>query len=141
MSLVLDPSLALSWYFEDERTPEADALLDQVVNQGAVVPALWRLEIANGFQIAIRRERIDTVFRDNALAELATMAITVDSDTDANAWTTTLLLSDRFRLTAYDAAYLELAQRRKLPLASLDRDLRRAGAALGVMLLGSGPSS
>ncbi len=140
MSLILDPSLALSWYFEDERTAEADALLDQVVEEGAVVPVLWRLEIANGSQMAIRRKRIDTVFRDNALAELTAMAIAVDPDTDANAWTTTLLLSDRFRLIAYDAAYPELAQRRKLPLASLDRNLRRAGAALGVALLGSTPT-
>lgn len=140
MSLVLDPSLALSWYFEDERSPAADALLDQVADQGAVVPALWRLEIANAFQIAIRRQRIDTVFRDNALAALAAMAITVDSDTDTHAWTTTLRLSDQFRLTAYDAAYLELAQRRKLPLASLDQDLRHAGRTLGVTVLGSAPA-
>ena len=136
MSLVLDPSLALSWYFEDERTAEADALLDQVVDRGAVVPSLWRLEVANGFQTAIRRKRIDAAFRDTALAELATMEITVDSDTDANAWTTTSRLSDRFRLTAYDAAYLELAQRRRLPLASLDQPLCRAAISLGLTVLG-----
>jgi len=137
VSLVLDTSMALSWYFEDERTPAADAVLDQVVEQGAVVPSLWRLEVANGFQSAIRRQRIDVSFRDKALTELKAMSITVDSDTDANAWTTTLRLSDRFRLTAYDAAYLELAQRKSLPLASLDRELRQAGAALGITLLGA----
>jgi predicted nucleic acid-binding protein len=139
VSLVLDPSLALSWYFEDERTAEADAVLDQVVDQGVVVPALWRLEVANGFQSAIRRKRIDAAFRDNALAELAVMDVTVDADTDANAWTTTLRLSDRFRLTAYDAAYLELAQRRRLPLASLDGVLCRAAASLGLTVLGYQP--
>ncbi len=136
MSLVLDPSLALSWYFEDERTVEADALLDQVVDRGAVVPTLWRLEVANGFQTAIRRKRIDAAFRDIALAELATMEITVDPDTDANAWTTTVRLSDRFELTAYDAAYLELAQRRRLPLATLDQRLCRAAVSLGLTVLG-----
>ena len=136
MSLVLDPSLALSWYFEDERTAEADALLDQVVDRGAVVPTLWRLDVANGFQTAIRRKRIDAAFRDIALAELATMEITVDPDTDANAWTTTVRLSDRFELTAYDAAYLELAQRRRLPLASLDQRLCRAAVSLGLTVLG-----
>ena len=136
MSLVLDPSLALSWYFEDERTAEADALLDQVVDRGAVVPALWRLEVANGFQTAIRWQRIDAAFRDAALAELATMEITVDTDTDANAWTTTVRLSDRFELTAYDAAYLEVAQRRRLPLASLDQRLCGAAVALGLTVLG-----
>jgi hypothetical protein len=89
LSLVLDPSLALSWCFEDERTAEADARLDQVVDWGAVVPSLWRLEVANGFQTAIRRKRIDAAFRD---AALAMMEITVDSDTDANAWTTTAIV-------------------------------------------------
>jgi predicted nucleic acid-binding protein len=110
VSLVLDPSLALSWYFEDERTLTADALLDRVADQGATVPVLWRLEIVNGLRTAIRRKRIDTAFRDRAIAQL------VDPDTDHYAWTTTLQLADRFGLTPYDAAYLELAQRRTLPL-------------------------
>jgi predicted nucleic acid-binding protein len=137
VSLVLDPSLALSWYFEDERTPTADKLLDQVVDAGAVVPSLWRLEIANGFQMAIRRKRIDAAFRDNALAQLATMPISVDPDTDTYVWTTLLQLADNFQLTAYDAAYLELAQRRKLPLATLDRRLLAACKTLGLATLGA----
>ena len=112
-------------------------MLDRVVNEGAVVPALWRLEIANAFQSAIRRKRIDVTFRDNALAELAMMDIVVDPETDTHAWSTTVHLADRFRLTAYDASYLELAHRRRLPLATLDEALRRGGAALGVLLLGT----
>ena len=138
MSLVLDPSLALSWYFEDERTSAANALLDQVADQGAIVPGLWRLEIANGLRTAIRRKRIDTAFRDRAIAQLACLPITVDPDTDRYAWTTILQLADRFGLTPYDAAYLELAQRRTLPLATLDGPLRAAAPALGVALLGTG---
>jgi predicted nucleic acid-binding protein len=86
--------------------------------------------------MAIRRKRVDAAFRDMALARLAAMPITVDPDTDTHAWTTTLHLADRFRLTAYDAVYLELAQRRNLPLATLDQELHAAGAALGVTLLG-----
>lgn len=137
MSLVLDPSLALSWYFKDERTPAADAVLDRVVEQGAVVPAHWRLEIASGFQNAIRRRRIDTAFRDQAIAQLAQMRISVDPETDRYAWSSTLHLADRFRLTAYDAAYLELAQRRFLPLATFDKALGSAAAALGIIVLGA----
>lgn len=136
MSLVLDPSLTLSWYFEDERTAAADDVLDQVVDDGAVVPALWRIEVLNAFQMGIRRKRLDTTFRNTALAKLRAMSIVVDTDSDAQAWLTTLQLSDRFRLTAYDAVYLELAQRRGLPLATLDKELRAAGATLGVTLLG-----
>ena len=136
MSLVLDTSLALSWYFEDERTPAADALLDRVADQGATVPGLWRLEIANGLRTAIRRKRIDEGFRNRAIAQLARLPITVDPDTDRYAWTTTLYLADRFALTPYDAAYVELAQRLTLPLATLDEPLRAAATALGVALLG-----
>ena len=137
MSLVLDPSLALGWYFEDERTQAADDVLDQVVETGAVVPTLWRLEIVNGFQMAIRRKRIDAAYRDKALAELAALPISIDPDTDAYAWTTVLQLADKFRLTAYDAAYLELAQRRNLPLATVDRQLLSACQSLGLNTLGA----
>jgi hypothetical protein len=71
VSLVLDASLAFSWYFEDKRTEAVNAVLDEVVETGAVVLALWRLAIVNGFQNAIRRKRIDMAFRDRAIAQLA----------------------------------------------------------------------
>jgi len=138
VSLVVDPSLALSWYFEDERTPAADALPDRVADQGATVPGLWRLEIANGSRTALRRKRIDKAFRNRAIAELTRLPITVHPDTDRYAWTTTLQLADQFGLTPHDAAYLELAQRWTLPLATLDEPLRNAAPALGVALLGAG---
>lgn len=136
MSLVIDASLTLAWYFADEGTSETDEVLDRVADGGAVVPNLWRLEVANGFQAAIRRKRIDARYRDASLGELARLPIAIDADTHSRAWTTTLSLSERFRLSMYDAAYLELAERRSLPLATLDRDLRKAAPALGVALLG-----
>lgn len=136
MSVVIDASITLSWYFEDERTPAANAVLDQVTAMGAVVPALWKLETANGLQIAIRRQRVDAAFRDRALLQLARLPITIDTDTDTYAWTTILQLADRFQLTLYDAAYLELAQRCALPLATLDAELRTAAGVLGLTLLG-----
>ncbi len=141
MSLVLDASLTLSWFFKDERTPGADAVLTEVTEHGAVVPALWRLEVANALQMALRRKRIDAGFRDRALTQLSRLSIAADPDTDAHAWTGALQLADRFQLTLYDAAYLELAQRRRLPLATLDRELREAAAALGIALLGVDPSN
>ena len=112
-------------------------LLDRVVDQGATVPGLWRLEAANGLPTAIRRNRIDQGFRDRAIAQLTLLPITVDPDTDRYAWTTTLYLADRFALTPYDAAYVELAQRLMLPLATLDEPLRAAATALGIGLLGT----
>jgi predicted nucleic acid-binding protein len=134
---VIDASIALSWHFEDERTEAADLVLDQVIEDGAVVPMLWKLEVINGFRTAIRRKRIGLEFRDEALRALAALPISLDPETGAQAWTGTLALADRFDLTPYDAAYLELAHRRALPLATVDLDLRTAGQALGVALLGA----
>ena len=137
MSLVVDASLAIAWYFDDESTEATEGVLDRVTEFGAVVPGLWRLEVANAFQMAVRRKRIDAAYRDASLGELALMPITVDDETNSYAWTTTLRLAERFSLTLYDAAYLELAQRRSLPLATLDRNLRAAAPALNIQLLGA----
>jgi predicted nucleic acid-binding protein len=126
----------MTWYFEDEATPATEELLDRVARSGAVAPSPWRLEVANGFQSAIRRKRIDSAYRDASIADLGRLPITVDPETDSHVWTTILRLSDRYGLTIYDACYLELAQRRNLPLATLDQQLRVAGQALGLSLLG-----
>ena len=136
MSLVLDSSVALAWVYPDETTDAVRQVFDDIVDSGAVVPALWRLEVANGLTIAVRRGRITAALRTAALADLALLDISIDAATDTHAWGSTLHLADRFRLTLYDAAYLELAQRRALPLASLDRDLRAAAQALSVPLGG-----
>ncbi|HET6607150.1 MAG TPA: type II toxin-antitoxin system VapC family toxin [Rhodopila sp.] len=136
MSVVIDASLTLTWYFDDETTPATEAVLDRVSEAGAVVPGLWRLEVANAFQSALRRKRIPRDYRDQSLTELTQLPITIDADTDTYAWTTTLRLAERFGLTIYDAAYLELAQRCRLPLATLDKELRKAAAGLDIALLG-----
>jgi len=137
LSLVIDSSITLAWFFEDERSERTDAVLRQVAESGAVVPSLWRLEVANALQMAVRHKRVKAAFRDASIADLRALAIVVDPETDRQAWAATLMLAERCRLTLYDAAYLELAQRLSLPLASLDRELRAAGRALGVTLLGS----
>lgn len=136
MSVVIDASLTMTWYFDDEITPATEAVLNHVSEAGAVVPSLWRLEVANAFQSALRRKRISPKYRDESLVELGELPITLDADTDTYAWTTTLRLAERFGLTIYDAAYLELAQRRSLPLATLDNELREAATAIDVTLLG-----
>jgi len=96
------------------------------------------LEVANSLTVAIRRGRIDAESRRAALDDLALLDITTDAHTDTHAWAETLLLADRFRLTVYDAAYLELARRRSLPLATLDEDLGTAASAVGIHVLGGG---
>lgn len=132
MSLVLDASVALAWCFQDEVSARAERALDAVAQSGGYVPSLWRLEVANALQMAVRRSRMTTAQRDQALEDLSGLAITVDAETEAYAWSTTLKLAERFNLTLYDAAYLELAQRRSLPLASLDEALCVAAQGLGL---------
>lgn len=135
MSLVLDGSVALAWCFEDEATPAIDSLFDRIAEDGAHVPSLWRLEVANGLQSAIRRRRIDAAYRDMVLARLAMQRIVIDPETDRYAWSTTVRLAERHGLTVYDASYLELSARLTLPLASLDTALRSAADHLGLPVL------
>jgi predicted nucleic acid-binding protein len=137
VSLVLDSSAALAWIYGDEATEPIRRVFNAVADEGAFVPSLWRLEIANSLTGAVRRGRIDHEFRRAALADLGDLDIVVDAQTDARAWNATLEFADRFRLTVYDAAYVELAERRALPLATLDRDMQRAGEKLGLRLLGA----
>ena len=136
MSLVLDSSATLAWIYSDETTNPIRRLFDAVGDEGAVVPALWRLEIANSLTVALRRGRIDANFRRAALTDLALLDIAIDDQTDVHAWGETLRVADSFQLTVYDAAYLELAQRRNLALATLDRELRAAATSLGLRLMG-----
>jgi predicted nucleic acid-binding protein len=133
--VVLDSSATLAWIYCDETTEAIRLLYERVADEGALVPVLWRLEVANALTLAVRRGRIDAEFRDAALRDLAVLDVVADSQTGAHAWAGTLHLADAHRLTLYDAAYLELALRYALPLASLDRDLCAAASRAGVVLL------
>jgi predicted nucleic acid-binding protein len=126
MSIVIDASVALAWSFGDERTEKIVAVLDRVSETGAMVPALWRLEVANSLRSALRRGRITGQLRDETISDLLVLGIECDTDTNMYAWDETLRLADRHDLTPYDACYLELAQRMRLPLATLDHALHTA---------------
>ena len=136
MSFVVDSSAALAWVYSEETTEAIFEVLASLTDRRAWVPALWRLEVANVLEMNVRRGRHDAAFRDAALADLAVLPISIDAETDRQAWGATVRLAARHRLTVYDAAYLELAQRRGLPLATLDKELRDAATAEGVILLG-----
>jgi predicted nucleic acid-binding protein len=135
---VLDASATFPWLFEDEASPEADALLEDVAQKGALVPALWFLECANGLASAERRGRIDASGVALAIGLLRRLSLTVDDAAPSRAFGAVLDLARRHQLTTYDAAYLDLAQRRGVPLATHDAALRAAAAAAGVALLGGG---
>ncbi len=133
---VVDASAALAWCFEDEASSWTDGLLERL-RQGdrIVVPAHWPTEILNGLLVASRRKRIKTgqlgVFWD----ELARLPIETEPALNAVQAKTILALGEKHGLTVYDAAYLELAHRRQLPLGTLDTDLRKAAQVEGVVLL------
>jgi predicted nucleic acid-binding protein len=136
MSLVVDSSIALAWVYSDETTPAVMQVFERLCQSGAWVPGLWRLEVANVLEMGVRRKRHSADFRNTTLVDLSQLPIQTDGETNAQAWGSTLHLADRHHLTIYDAAYLELALRRNLPLATLDEELKRAGNREKVQLLG-----
>ena len=124
---VLDCSATVPWVFESESTKETDALLNRLTAGGkAWLPALWHLEVANVLMGAQRKGWIDKAGIEKFLSALDVYDIEVDSETMALAWSKTLGIAESFGLSVYDASYLELALRRGLPLATLDRSLRAA---------------
>jgi len=130
--LVLDASIALAWCFDDEASPATEALLDQVSTHGAVVPTLWHLELGNVLLAAERRGRTVQGGIVVRLRLFARLPIETDVETSERAWRETLVLARAEQLTLYDGAYLELAVRRGLPLATKDRDLAAAAKRVAV---------
>ena len=135
-AVVLDCSVTLSWFMPDEDDIRARDLRALVTEEGAVVPMLWPIELGNALTFAMRGRRLSATHRTAVIEAVGELPIEIDAETLARAWNDTLALADRLRLTLYDACYLELARRRTLPLATLDKELRAAGRKLGVPMLG-----
>lgn len=129
---VLDCSVAIPWIFKDEKNAYAESVLDAIATLEALVPQLWYLETANVLAMGERSGRITLQEGQEGKAFLQSLTVGMDSYAHEAAWDTILTLARRHRLTAYDAAYLELALRAELPLATLDKPLRKAAAACGV---------
>jgi predicted nucleic acid-binding protein len=135
-SFVVDCSMAMAWLFHDEATPKTSALLKRLGNEAALVPAWWFIEVTNVIALAERKGRISSMQSDAFIADLGKLGIERDDEAPGRAFTHLLALCRTHRLTSYDAIYLDLAVRRRLPLATLDDDLRKAARKLGVALLG-----
>ena len=129
---VLDCSVVLAWYFADEADRYADAVAAALPSAVALVPALFHLELGNILVVGERRKRSTEAQATAFLARLAGLPIVVDSQTMARAWSEILTLARTHGLSTYDAAYLELAMREALPLATLDDQLEAAAKAIGV---------
>jgi predicted nucleic acid-binding protein len=129
MSMVIDCSVVLAWCLADESNRTADAAVQSVVENGAVVPGIWWYEVRNVLVVNERRSRLSRADTEAILQDLRDLGITLDHEHDEPAL---LELARQQRLSAYDAAYLEVAQRREFPLCTLDGRLQRAAAAVGI---------
>lgn len=135
-AFIIDCSLAMTWLFKDEATAATTELLQRLETETALVPALWHLEVTNVLAVAERSARITPQESDAFLDDLAKLDIEVDQQAERRAFGHLLPLCRRHQLSSYDAAYLDLAIRRKLPLGTLDEPLRKAAKKLRLKLLG-----
>jgi predicted nucleic acid-binding protein len=136
MQFVADASVTLSWCFEDEATPWTDGLLDRLRNGDQIlVPAHWPTEVSNGLLMALRRKRIRPDRPALFWNELEILPVEVEPPVLPDQAKAVLLLSEQHGLTVYDAAYLELAKRKGLPLATLDSALLKAAPLENVILI------
>jgi predicted nucleic acid-binding protein len=133
-SLVIDCSITMAWYFKDEATLYTNAVRAALATERAAVPVLWPLEVANVLLMGERRKRSTQAQASKWLRLLAALPIALDTQTPGRAFDTILGLARGHKLTAYGAAYLELAMRLGLPLAARDDALERAAQAVGVPL-------
>jgi predicted nucleic acid-binding protein len=136
LSFVVDASVVFAWQFPDEETSRVEDVVETFLDRGAAVPVHWCAEISSGFAVAVRRGRMAADFRDGALARLPSLPIEVDEESAMAFFGATQIYCDRHGLSAYDAAYIELAARRGLSLATLDIRLANAARKEGVAVLG-----
>jgi predicted nucleic acid-binding protein len=134
-TFIADASVAVGWVHPAQATKETALMLD-AISEGAVVevPALWPLEVANALSVLVRRRKLTEEERQAGLGWLHALPLRVDHDMAALAFTTLSELASAHHLSVYDAAYLELAQRRKLVLGCKDGPLRGAARRCGVSL-------
>jgi predicted nucleic acid-binding protein len=132
MRFVLDASVTINWAMRDESSPNADIAFSALRSGAAVAPAIWWYEVRNTLVVNERRMRITPEDSNQFLIDLLRLEIVVDDDPASSA---VLDLSRRLSRSVYDAAYLELALRKQLPLATLDKSLAAAAITVGVELL------
>jgi predicted nucleic acid-binding protein len=131
-SFVLDGSVTMVWGFEDEEDTYAAEILERMPKLQAHVPAIWPLEVANALLVGERRKRTTPADSERFLAILRSFPIAVDAETTSRAWSDSLHLARAHGLSSFDAAYLELAIRQGLPLATIDDRLQAVAQAVGV---------
>ena len=125
----------MAWCFQDEANEYAMATLAAVEKTGAIAPTIWPIEVANVLVTAERRGRLTVAVSERFLRDLRRLDLLIDAEASNRAWQDSISLARAYKLTAYDAAYLELAIRHSAPLATLDIDLRDAAKSTGTALI------
>ena len=131
---VVDNSIVMAWCFEDEATPFTDAIQDLLVDNTAIVPSIWPLEVANVLIVAERKKRISVAGSDRFIALLSQLPIKVEPEEPERVFHNTLNLARKYNLSSYDASYIELAIRKGVPIASADKAILRAAQELNILL-------
>ena len=124
--LVIDNSVVMSWCFKDESNKYADFVLDSLQKSSAIVPPVWPLEVVNVLLVAERTKRLSEADSMRFLTLLNQLPITVEEGQSEEIMLRTLSLAREYGLSSYGASYLDLAMRKGLPIATLDKGLRAA---------------
>ena len=132
MPFVLDCAMTMAWVFPDEASEATGRLRDSLIGDRAFVPSLWPVEVGSVLLAAARRGRIDADECPHICASLEALPIEIEPVSTSRVWGAALALAARHGLSVYDATYLELALRMRLPLATLDRALAVAARSTGV---------
>ena len=130
--IVIDASVALAWCFPDEASEYAESALLALDRRTAMVPAIWASEIANALLVGERRRRLGRTEVLRFVELLKGLEIVQDVQPATETINYIFPLAQEYRLSAYDAAYLDVAVRRQIPLATLDSNLRKAALAAGI---------
>lgn len=133
VDFVVDNSIVMAWCFEDEATAYTDAVQDRLVESTAFVPAIWPLEVANVLLVAERENRIGKAESGHFIALLSQLPIKVEPIAPEIVFHDILSLARQYQLSSYDASYLELAIRKGLPIASLDKGMARAAVDMKIL--------
>ncbi len=133
---VVDNSVTMAWCFEDEASPFTDAVQELLIENTAYVPSIWPLEVANVLVVAERKERISKADSNHFLALFSELPIVVERTRSETVFHDILPLARTYGLSSYDASYLELAIRKGLPIASMDKAIIRAAKDLEILLVG-----
>lgn len=134
-NFVVDNSVVMTWCFSDETNKYSDAILDSLNTSTAFVPSIWPLEVGNVLLVAEHRKRLSEADSTRFIALLFELPIVIEQEQPERMMKDILALARKYKISTYDASYIDLAMRKGLPIASLDKDLRKAARRSRVAML------